>query len=234
MMKLFLLGIEHECATRVPDKPLRSFAGTRLWDIYLEKLQTMIPGVPTERNLAFPFSGWGVALWSEDRRLMAEAVLRGVPIIPRDEASRNAHNDLATQFNFLKDIDCDWFLWPNGCAPFLKVNTILAIAQQFHDGEPAPITTVREKRGWIWDEHGRPLNEHAGSTQDTECYYESTYNVHVFSKRALFESGHYWHPRANWLEAPQMYVMQNEIETMDIDTMEDFEACEKVWRERHE
>ena len=231
MTKLFLLNVEHESATRVPDKPLRPFGDTCLFDIYLSKLEAIFQqvwnGVPEEERLLVDAA---VALWPGDKRLIEKADDADIPRIDRNEASRNAHNDLATQFNFLKDIDCDWFLWPNGCAPFLKVETILEIARRFHEGEPRPITTVREKRGWIWDERGCSINEHAGSTQDTEPYYESTYNVHVFNKHDLVKYGHYWNQ-----DAPvEMYVMKDEIETMDIDTMDDFAACEKVWREQHE
>lgn len=228
MDKLFLLNVEHESATRVPGKPLRPFGDTCLFDIYLKKWMGIRDDISLQ-TADHPVWDLRMALWLGDTKLVEKCKRAGLSIIERDGASRNAHNDLVTQFNFLKDIDCDWFLWPNGCAPFLKVETILEIARRFHEGEPRPITTVREKRGWIWDERGCSINEHAGSTQDTEPYYESTYNVHVFNKHDLVKYGHYWNQ-----DAPvEMYVMKDEIETMDIDTMDDFEACEKVWREQH-
>lgn len=224
MSNLFLLGMEHECATRVPDKPLRPFAGTTLFDIYLKKFKAL-QGCDL-------FCGQGVALWPGDKRLWAKAEAAGVPIIERSEASAKGHGDYKVIFDFLEGIDAEWIVRVNDCAPFLQARTLRKFARLarmpiYGWGKPPDgVTAVRPARGWYWDDTGAPIGEHRTNTQACPDWSVATHGVHVFEKRILLETGRCWERKHSY--NPHTEGVFEPFEWIDIDTEEDFDLARRV------
>lgn len=212
-MKLFLLGMEHECAKRVLDKPLRPFAGTTLFDIYLKKFQAL-----KDCDL---FSGQGIALWPGDKRLWAKAEAAGVPIIERSEASAKGHGDYKVVFEFLKEIEADYVLRLSTCAPFLEASRIRTLAQ-WHSDLPADWATVHEVRKWVWRET-EMLGHRATTSQDMEPLRLCTHGALIFRPTTLLDSGWPW----GTLPVQHMGGMPV-ISTLDIDTEADFDLARRV------
>lgn len=212
--KPLLLGIAHEKSSRLPDKHLRPFCGTTLFDIYLDKLVGL--------SKTGVFGDVRLALWPGDARLMARA--RGkIPIIERSFESAHAHNDLKTQFSFLEKLDCGWVVWPNCCAPFLAADTIRAIGALIGGRHAEGTTTAIEDRNWYFDLSGKPVNKHAASTQETEPLLKATYNVHAFRKDVLLRTGFYWEG------VPRLWCLRDKRETLDIDYETEFLVAEQLW-----
>lgn len=215
-MKLFLLGMEHECATRVPDKPLRPFAGTTLFDIYLKKFKAL-QGCDL-------FDGQGIALWRGDKRLWKKAEAAGVPIIERSEASAKGHGDYKVIFEFLKDVDADSVLRVSCCSPFVQVQTLCYAAAHCHN-HLGGYTLIKCERKWGWHRHVglEPINGNALTSQAMEPIEICTHGAMAFRRDVLLETGECWtRPWQPW-RAPC-----GPIQAIDIDTEEDFDLARRI------
>lgn len=218
-MRLFLLGMEHECATRVPDKPLRPFAGTTLFDIYLKKFKAL-QGCDL-------FDGQGIALWRGDKRLWKKAEEAGVPIVERSEASAKGHEDYKVIFEFLKDVDAEWILRVSACAPFTLPGTIAKMAA-IHQCAARDYALVRKVRKWAWNSGHIPLRGGTAATsQQMRPFFVCTHGALCFRRETMLRTGWCW--TDDWTGGvPHFTFTVNPMEAIDIDTEEDFDLARRI------
>ena len=217
--------MEHQSATRVPNKPLRKFAGYTLYDIYLRKFKAM-----QDSPL---FCGAGIALWREDEELVSQTKWHEIPIIWRDELSANGRTNKEV-FSFLKDVDAEAILRVNACLPFQKVSTLLSMAEYFHSHDVKSLEPVIRRTGWFWDSSGIKVGGHAEDTKGALGLRESTQGAHIFNRELMLKRGQCFGFTGD--SDPHLFEIDDQYEAVDIDTEADFAIAEalfaKIGKER--
>ena len=216
MRTIFLLGTARESSTRLKDKMLRPFAGTNLFELYLEKLRAL--------HTAGGFAGWGVAIPRTDARLQRIAEREQVPVIserPRIDPSPQPRN---RELYYLAERIETHVMWVNACLPLVKVDTLAGMARKFEDNpDIQEMEAVTQRRNWFYSDTGKPLNKHATSTQRTQVVYESVQCAHIFMRTHLLRTGQYFDGDPSlWMVDPS--------EAVDIDEEQDFEFAETLYR----
>lgn len=224
-MKLLLLGTARERSSRVKNKMTRPFAGSSLYEVYLKKFETI-----TKRE--HPFDNIGMAINRNDKILWAMSENTKVPIIERNDESVTGIRKRSEELHFLEDMEEDYVMWVNGCLPFLKPETIIKAATFFKsaNGDIKSLTCVKYRYNWFWDSETKEAINNKDpkcvSTQGSPPLLETVHAFHIFSRQNLLENDSYWNLEKN---DPYLYVVQDDIEFLDIDTELDFKVCEIPW-----
>lgn len=199
---------------RCPNKLLRPFGGTTLADILLGKLSAF-------GEQAF-FAG-------HEDEFRDKCEQHGVPFVRRSLQSATIDEPIIDVLSFLRDVPFTHLLIVNGCLPFLRVATIRAFLDECVAGnlEPA-FGVIRRQTHFISLDH-RPLNfpldMKAINTKTVQPVLEFAHALYFFERAYFFEHGRYW----DWV-AVHLRELPDRRELIDIDTEEDFELAEAVWR----
>lgn len=199
---------------RCPNKMLRPFAGTTLTDIVLEKLRTF-------GSQAF-FAGY------EDE-YRDKCTKHGVAFVRRSLKSASIDEPITEILSFLRDVPHTHLLIVSGCVPFLRAETVQAFLDDCVKAELAPsFAVIRRKNHFMTLDH-RPLNFPAGLTtinsKTVEAVLEFGHALYFFDRGYFFEHGRYW----DW-QSVRLVELPDARELIDIDTEEDFELAEALWR----
>jgi len=222
-MSLFLLGTAREQSSRVQNKMTRSFAGSSLYEIYLHKLETIA-------RMPHSFHAIGMAVARCDDILWGLSRDADIPIIERNTESVVGLRRRSGELHFLADMEEDYIMWVNGCMPFLRPETVIEAAVYFTENELKSLTCVKYRYNWFWDaETQKAINNTDSkcvSTQNSPPLLESVHAFHIFNRCHLLNNDSYWGLGSN---DPYLYVVNDDMEFMDIDTEADFGLCEVLW-----
>ncbi len=202
---------------RCPGKMLRPFADSTLLDICLEKIE----------RLAWPrtwFGAWEEALLERAARYPRLTVYR------RSRESALADSDPQRIFEILTAIDTPYVMWVNPCAPMLSVESLVAGLDCFLSGDAPSLTAVRALGGWFYSADGRLLNDTGGNvdTMLSTPILQVTHAFHVYDRRRMVAEGRPW---PNAVGDPHLFRIP-EAEAHDIDTEDEFETVEYLYRRR--
>ena len=200
-------------STRCKKKMIRPFANTTLTDILLSKLAKIGDNVF--------FSGYE-PLFKE------KCDFHGVPFVQRTEKSALSEGPLLEVFDFLAEQPYEYFLFFNGCLPFLKTETI----SNFLDiciEDDKPKFAVLKRNNYFTDVNGNPYNFSKDlkimDTKAVEPVHEFAHALYFYKKSYFLEYGRYW----NWSDVRYVEI-EDGIEAFDIDTEEQFQMAEAMWR----
>jgi CMP-N-acetylneuraminic acid synthetase len=204
---------------RCPGKMLRPFAGSTLIDICLKKVSAL---------------RWDKTYFGayEEELLERAKDYPGLTVYRRSMRSAQSDSDPREIFEILEVIDAPYVLWVNPCAPLLGVETLRAALQRFMEiGSPA-LTSVKQVFGWFYSRDGRPLNNMAGNvdTAQSEPVLQVAHAFHIYARRRMLETGRPW---TNAPGDPDLFPIPD-AEAHDIDTEEDFETVECLYRIRRQ
>jgi len=225
MKKILLVGMARETSTRCPQKMIKQFADTTLFDIYFEKIKQAT-------ELKNPFTEAIMAINKNDRILWKSAVKKeGIKIQERKDSSIAPDSVLSSNFSFLEEYDEEYVMWVNGCFPFIRPETIIAVAGLFfYNKDIKSLHCVKKRTNWFWGEKGNPLtirDRRLSRIQDAIPIYESVHCFHIFNRRYLLENCAYWDFTDN---NPFLCEVEDDIEFLDIDTDMDFKICEMLYK----
>lgn len=233
MRRILLFGAAREQSTRVERKMTRPFAGTSLFEIYLDNLAMLW------RSGLYSSRGVAVARCDETLWKTASALRADVPVIERSARSvGRGMQRRADELHFLDGFDEEFVLFLNGCMPLFDMELVLSLTREFLDDERIVSLTVTEKvHNWFWDAQTRkPLNNldaHCLSTQGCTPVLGSVHAMNIYPRARMLERSLRWTLRSEF--DPHVYAIHYPgEECMDVDTDEDFSACERAWRKRHE
>ena len=204
-------------SARCPNKMLRPFAGTTLTDIMLGKLALL-------RHPAF-FAGF-------EPEFQTRAARHGVRFVQRDERSATIDEPIADILSFLGPLPFTHFLCVNASLPFLSVDAIETFLDDClaHDRQPA--FGVMRKTNHLMTLDRRPLNfDLAAKTINTKTVrpvLEFAHALYFFEKAYFFSEGTLW----DW-NTVRLIEIPDKLQTVDIDTEEDFEIAEALWKGLH-
>jgi CMP-N-acetylneuraminic acid synthetase len=199
---------------RCKNKMVRDFGDTSLVDVFLSKLQ----GVGGNTF----FAGY-------DNIFKEKCEDYNIDFIQRTEASSNS--EVAKEiYNFLHDVDYKYLLMVNACIPFLKLETIKNFTSKCDDLKK-PAFAVFNKNNYFMSSKEEPYNFNKEiktiNTKYVEPVKEFAHIFYFFEREHFLKNDWYW----NWNEVNYIDVPHG-IESLDIDTEEDFEMARLLWENK--
>ena len=202
---------------RCPGKMLRPFGDSTLLEICLKKVSGL---------------GWHKTYFGayEEELLDRAEDCPGLIVYRRSKRSAEADSDPKAIFEILGVIKEPYVMWVNACAPFVSVGTLRAALGQFLEITSQALTSVKEVFGWFYARDGRPLNNMGGNvdTMRSEPVLQVAHAFHIYKRTRMLETGQPW---TNLPGDPYLFRIP-EDEAYDIDTEEEFEAIECLYRAR--
>ena len=211
-------------STRVPNKMLKPFAHSSLFEIAVEKvLQSSI--IPKDNFY----------LSVMDDELIKIAKKRNINYFIRSEESTQEPVTLQKALEWYNKLPFKYFVIINACNPLLKVETIDNFVKQFLNVDSNGLFGVFEKKTFLFDSEGKMLNRFFGEdkylatleTKFVETCYEAAHSLYAGSIEDISNGiymGTFKEPKN-----PNFFVME-EIECFDIDWPWQFEAAEKLYK----
>ena len=200
-------------STRCKKKMIRPFSDTSLTDILLGKLAEIGDNVF--------FAGYE-SLFQEKCRL------HGVPFVQRSERSALSEGPLSEVFDFLSEQQYEYFLFFNGCLPFLKTETIMKFLETCTEDDK-PKFAVIKRHNYFTDMNSNPYNFSKDlkimDTKAVEPVYEFAHALYFYKKSYFLKHGRYW----DWTDVRYIEI-EDGVETFDIDTEEQFQMAEAMWK----
>ena len=207
---------------RVPQKMIRDFAGTTLFDVVLDKLIA-----------AFPDSKEHIWASVYEDELIDIAGNKGVNIFRRSYESANNDNSLQKIYEWHDQLPkyYKYVVLVSGCNPLLKPETIGNFHNQFKNQVEENLFAVIEKKTYYWNKEGSlvtpwPADQTIMNTKVVEPTYEAAHVLYA-SKLDLIRQDKFMGD----FQAPggiKLFTMP-ELEAFDIDYEWQFELGEKLY-----
>ena len=213
-------------STRVPNKMLRSFANSNLFEIAINKiLQSKL--IPKENFY----------LSIMDKELVDIAKKYNVNYFIRSEESTQEPITLPKVFEWYDKLPYKYFVIINACNPILKIETIDNCVKQFLESNLRGQFGVFEKKTFLFDNSGKMINRFFGDdkylatleTKFVETCYEAAHSLYAGTVEDIGKEiymGTFKNPKD-----PEFFIM-NEIECFDIDWPWQFEVAEKLYLQK--
>lgn len=201
---------------RVPNKMLRPFAGSSLFEVYLDKLENL-------KELVY------IVAYEQEFKDIAEK--RGFKVQHRNEESANGEVSHIIH-NYLDDMNEDFIVMCTACCPLMKPETIEAavnIVKRNHDMMSFNgFISVKTCRNVIWDAYQKVVNDDVRTfnTKRRKSLFIETSSIFVFRRKRFVELGCYWD--FSGPKDPDLFIMDGR-EGLDVDTMDDFELAEILY-----
>jgi CMP-N-acetylneuraminic acid synthetase len=200
-------------STRCKRKMVRPFAETTLTDIFLTKLAKL------KRNVLF---GGYEDIFRE------KCQEHGVPFVQRTEKAATVDEPASKIYEFLNDQPYEYLLQVNACIPFLKTESIVKFLE-ICVKDDKPKFAVFKKNNYYTSLEGKPYNFSGDlstiNTKNVSPVNEFAHVFYYFKKSHFVETGWYW----NWNELEYIEIDEG-LETFDIDTEEQFQMAEGMWK----
>lgn len=207
---------------RVPQKMIRPFAGTTLFDIVLDKVKEALPS--KQDNI------WASVYEPE---LVDIAKSKAVNIFNRSRVSANNDNSLQTIYEWHDKLPSNYkyVMLISGCNPLLEPKTIRDFYNRFNIQEEENLFAVMEKKQYYWNKEGSlvtpwPEGQTIMNTKAVEPTYEAAHVMYA-SRLDLIRQDKFMGD----FQAPggiKLFEMP-ELEAFDIDYEWQFKIAEKLY-----
>jgi|TARA_R110001606_G_scaffold370344_1_gene526691 CMP-N-acetylneuraminic acid synthetase len=160
---------------RVPQKMIRPFAGTTLFDIILDKLttSTVIPKVNVFASVHEP-------------ELKSIAAGKGINVFDRSYDSANNDNSLQKIYEWHDKLPekFKYVVIISGCNPLLTIETIDGFVREFAKSKDDNLFAVMEKKQYYWNKEGAlvtpwPVGQTIMNTKAVEPTYEAAHVLYA-------------------------------------------------------
>lgn len=207
---------------RVPQKMIRDFAGTTLFDTVLDKLIAAFPHIKEH-------------IWASvyEDELMTIAENKGVNIFYRSKESANNDNSLQKIYEWHDKLpnNYKYVILVSGCNPLLRPETIGNFYNQFKNQEEENLFAVFEKKTYYWNKEGAlvtpwPEDQTIMNTKAVEPTYEAAHVLYA-SRLDIIKEDRFMGD----FQAPggiKLFEM-DELEAFDIDYEWQFKVAEKLY-----
>ena len=205
---------------RVPQKMIRPFAGTNLFEIVLNKLL---------ESSVIPKSNIVTSVFEPE--LFDIAYKKQVKIFNRSYESANNDNDLRLIYEWHDKIPYKYVVLISGCNPLLTVETIDRFVKQFVEQEEENLFAVFKKKTYYWNKEGAlitpwPKGQTIMNTKAVEPTYEAAHVLYA-SRMDLISDYKFM---GNFEEEGGIKLFQmDELEAFDIDFDWQFNLAEILY-----
>ena len=210
-------------STRVPNKMLRPFADSSLFEIAIRKILNS-PTIPKDNFY----------LSIMDDELIEIAKKYDVNYFIRSEESTQEPVTLPKVFEWHNKLPFKYYVHINSCNPMLKIKTIDRFIEQFMKSDCRGQFGVFEKKTFLFSNKGMMLNKFYGEdkylatleTKFTETCYEAAHSLYAGRMKDIGEEIYMGSFKKE--QDPSFFIME-EIECFDIDWPWQFELAEKLY-----
>lgn len=220
--KVLLSCTMREDSTRCESKMTKPFADTTIADINLKKLEELKKDNKCFDNII-------VAICPKDKKLYEKAHNYGVKLVDRSEHSVTKATKVNDINEHLNDFNQSHILWLNASAPFVTLDNLKIMANVFlRNYEYDGIHLVKNNRNWFWKDNEiiNVVDTSLTRLQECEPFLESIHSHYLYNREYMLETGSYWKFEVN---NPYLYIVEEAIDYMDVDTQFDFKLCEHIY-----
>jgi CMP-N-acetylneuraminic acid synthetase len=211
-------------STRVPNKMLRPFAHSNLFEIAIKKVL---------QSSLIPKDNFYLSVMDDE--LIEIAKKHNVNYFVRSEESTQEPVTLQKALEWYNKLPFKYFVIINACNPLLKVETIDNFVKHFLEVDSNGLFGVFEKKTFLFDSDGKMLNRFLGDdrylatleTKFVETCFEAAHSLYAGSTEDIGNGiymGTFKSPGS-----PSFFVM-DEIECFDIDWPWQFEIAEQLYK----
>ena len=205
---------------RAPNKMLRPFAGTSLFDICLKKI----------KNTKIPLENFRASVYEQE--LIDVCNKNGLKYFFRSKESANNDTSLQKIYEWHDKLNYKYAVIINACNLFLKPETINAFIDEYISNPYDGLFGVMPKKQYYWNESGSlitkwPTGNNIMNTKAVEQVYEAGHVMYAGKMDRIKE--------AEWMGKPP-YSNNNpklfevsEFECLDIDYEWQFELYTNYW-----
>ena len=208
---------------RVPRKMLRSFAGTTLTDICINKIK---------ESDFIPLENFYLAV--HEPELVEAGEKSGVNVYKRSEKSAKSEGTpLVDMYEWWDKLPFKYCVMVNACCPFLKTSTIEDFIKAYMKTESDGLFGVISKKNYYWDKSGKMITEwpEGQACMNTKVVGETLEAAHCLYAGKMEDIGQgIW--MGDFIEpgAIELYTIDNEFEILDIDHEWQFGMCEILYK----
>ena len=206
---------------RVPNKMLRPFADTNLFDICLKKIkQTKIPVENFRASVYEP-------------ELIKVVEENGFLYYNRSHSSANNDNSLQEIYEWHDKFEHKYVIIINACNLFLTPETIDNFIDAYCNSKFDGLFAVMHKKNYFWNAQGAlqtpwPDNCNIMNTKAVEPTFEGAHVLYA-GKREDIAKGYWMAPAPYTPYAPELFAI-DEFECLDIDYEWQFEIYTHYWK----
>lgn len=206
---------------RVPKKMIRPFCGTTLVDILIEKVKT---------SKVIPLDNFYLSVY--DQELIEIAKLHGINYYHRSKKSALAENSIPLIYEWHDSLDYEYVVLLSACNPLLTVKTIDDFVSQYVASDNGGMFGVIAKKQYFWDKNGKMISEWPShqkimNTKTMDVTYEAAHCLYA-SRTDIISHGYWMDDKLP--PEPELYVIENELETFDIDYEWQFKLGEQLYK----
>ena len=213
-------------STRVPNKMLKPFANSNLFEITVNKII---------QSSFIPKDNFYLSIM--DNELIEIAKKYNVNYFIRSEESTQEPVTLPKVFEWHNKLPFKYFVIINACNPLLKIETIENFTKQFIKSNSKGQFGVFEKKTFLFNNEGAMINRFFGDdkylatleTKFVETCYEAAHSLYAGTMEDISKEiymGSFKTPGD-----PEFFTM-DEIECFDIDWPWQFEIAEKLYNSK--
>ena len=205
---------------RIPNKMLRPFANTNLFELTLSKLlKSKI--IPQQNIIA--------SVYEDELKQIANDL--NVNIYNRSYESANNDNSLQKIYEWHDKLPFKYVIKVNGCSPLLKIETIDKFIQQFIEQEEENLFGVIETKDYYWDKEGKlttpwPKDQTLMNTKAVEITYKAAHVLYA-SRMDIIKDDMFMGDFQK--EGGIKLYPMDELECFDIDYEWQFKVGEKLY-----
>lgn len=211
-------------STRVPDKMLRPFADSNLFEIAIRKV--------LDSNI-IPKENFYLSVMDDELKDIAEKY--GVNVFERSEESTREPVTLQKALEWHEKLPFKHFVIINACNPLLKTETIDDFVLNFLKTKSNGMFGVFEKKTFLFNNEGEMINKFFGEdkylatleTKFVETCYEAAHSLYAGSMEDI--SNGIYMGTFKEKNNPAFYVM-DEMECFDIDWEWQFRVGETMYK----
>lgn len=207
-------------SSRVPNKLLKPFANSTLFEIALEKLSK----VKFVENIY-------VGIGDEELIKIAKKFSR-IKILKREkDAIKKGTHDQRITFRHYGLVDTDYIMVVNPCQPLLSLKTLEKAVEYFKRNDAISYTAGVKTGDWIFNSKGEALtiiDKNNVTTNKDVSFYKGCHSFHIINKNLFMKNGYHWEFKIN----DPAIILVPEEEIYDVDSIIDFDYTEYQYLKR--
>lgn len=205
---------------RAPNKMLRPFAGTSLFDICLKKI----------KNTKIPLENFRASVYEQE--LIDVCNKNGLKYFFRSKESANNDTSLQKIYEWHDKLNYKYAVIINACNLFLKPETINAFIDEYISNPYDGLFGVMPKKQYYWNESGSlitkwPTGNNIMNTKAVEQVYEAGHVLYAGKMDRIKEG--VWMGKPPYSNNNPKLFEVSEFECLDIDYEWQFELYTNYW-----
>ena len=213
-------------SSRMHQKMIRPFAGSSLLEIALKKVQD-----------CKKIKNENIYLGAYDEEIKEIGRKVGIKIYDRSLESVTGDGTKKSLYEYIWDINGDYWVEINSCNPMLSSETIDKSIEFFDCNNYKSLFSVVKRKNWFFNKNKELISNYLGNQEDIDSLntkyvdhiYEGAHSIYIWSAKRVRKELKRWDFVLN---DPYLYEIP-EDEFFDIDYQWQFDLAEKMYLQKH-